>query len=169
MSEKRKPHDVESSTNMKVQRKFWLIEKVVWGILGLVVVWAAIGGTGRGPISKRSVSDKSGNLVVEYQHYLRFNRPEPMRVLVKKTSISDTLNLWIDRKFYDDVDVEKVYPQPIEMQLLADKTVFKFLAPEHEKTLLVTFVQKPSKPWSYKGQLGVIHGPSVLLSQFIYP
>ena len=169
MSDKKEPTDVQSSENMRLQRKFWRIEKVIIGILLLFLLWAALGGHGNGPLSKAVAGEKGSDFWIEYQHMMHYTRPEQMKVYMSSPENKDTLSLWMDKTYLENIRIETIDPMPVSTKLKEDKTVFQFLAQPGQKSLMVNIFQKGNKFWKHKGVVGLEGGKSHAVWNIVYP
>ena len=106
---------------------------------------------------------------IEYEHMLHFNRPESMKIYFRNKKATDTVSLWMDRLYYQEVQIKQIDPQPIATLLYADKVVFKFVVPEKKAPAMVSFQQNPGIAWKHQGTVGQVDGPSLFIWQFIYP
>ena len=69
MSEHHRVGDLEISQDLTFQRRSWIVQRVGWVMLALLIL-AALGGLfGPGPLSRARAGPHDGPLWVEYQRF----------------------------------------------------------------------------------------------------
>lgn len=155
------------SAGQRFHRREWIVQRVGWGAMILVVVAAVLGLLGPGPLSRVSVGDEQ-SLLVEYQRFGRLETTDELRIRVAGAAASGDLRIWIDRQLLERGQILQIVPQPRQTRSEADRIVFEFDAAE-EKPVVVRVSVRPDHPGRVSGRIGVEGGASVSLSQFTYP
>lgn len=158
----------EICEDMRFQRKQWLVQRCGWLIMSVIVLAGLLGVFGKGPLS-RSVVEGDG-LEVEHQRFLRAYAPSALTVVADARHAADgLLRLWLNGDFVRHVQFNQIMPLPQASHTDADKLVFTFLVARDAETARITFSFQPEQMGSFSGNLGIVGGPRVDLSSFVYP
>ena len=80
------------------------------------------------------------------------------------------LRIWINREFLDSIELERIVPQPVTVELGADRQTYVFDAPRLTAETLVVLRYKPTQPFtSVRIRAGVEGQPEASFRQFVYP
>lgn len=136
----------------------------------LIIVLALLGFFGTGPISLATAGDPDSPLLVEYQRFVRQQGQTSLTVQVDSGQISDgQIEVWISTGYVEDIEIEQLSQQPDEVLNDGDRLVFVFLAEDVSEPISVTFTLRPEVIGRITGDVGVVDGPQVHLSQLSYP
>ena len=154
----------EVSEDYSFQKKEWTVQRIGWVVMLLLIAAAAAGLLGSGPISSTSASAEG--LEVQYLRFARLQTPEQLRVLIDGGS--DRVEVWFDASFLSQKQIERITPEPAQVQCAGERYAFVFDAVEAEDTE-ITFHLRPDSPGRTRGRVGLSGGPAVDLWQFVYP
>jgi hypothetical protein len=93
--------------DMRFQRRTWMLERVAWIMLGLLICAALAGAFANGPISKAKASN--GELSVEYQRFQRLTRLFDFAVRIGGAAVPV---LKLNRAFQETYEIVSIEPQP---------------------------------------------------------
>ena len=141
-------------------------ERVGWLVMVLVLVAAALGLFGNGPISHRRSS--SDDLTVRYQRFARSQGNTSVEVEARAAGSAGTVDVWMAEDFLDAYDVETVQPPPRSTSTRAGGVVFSF-ATEGGAAVKVTFTLQPEDVGRQHGAVAVGDGRPATFTQFVYP
>ena len=156
-------YPVEEKT--RFQRRTWVIERLGWTALGLIVLAAFSGVFGFGPLSKTSSGDAS--LSIEYERFQRITHLVQFRVHLAASEAQER-QLELDDEFATSYEITDIEPRPMHSS-----------AGGHE--LQLTFSSKPSEPltiiiWAHPRSYGAVRlqvrtdgGADVHVAPFVYP
>src|SRR5690554_1240756 len=136
MVEKKQPGDLEIEQDLRYQENEWRVERIGGVGMALLVLAALAGLFGAGPGA--SARQESGPLRVRYRRVVRFYAPTDLIVnYTPAQPQGETVRFWIDRDAFDYFRVEQIVPQPESAQLLPDRILYEFQAPETGQPLRV--------------------------------
>lgn len=156
--------DLEIPQNLQYQRFWWIVHRLGWLILALLIVAGLLGFLGPGLLSKASAGD--GQLLVEYDRFLRSQSPTRFRVLLP-VSEGGLGFLWIDPTFLNELDIVRMVPEPIRTEVREQWIVHLFRTDPGGRAT-VTIYARPRGVGPIRGHLG--SGPSTVeFRQFVFP
>lgn len=152
----------------RFHRREWIVQRVGWGIMCLLVIAAAAGLLGPGPLSLARAGDER-TLLVEYQRFGRLETVDELRIVVG----SDVLNggdvkMWFDRALLDRAQIQRFDPEPSHARGEADRVVFEFDLQEDQPAIVVLSMRW-QRVGRASGRIGIEGGAMVSINQFIYP
>jgi hypothetical protein len=95
--------------HMRFQRRMWVIERVGWLVLALIVVLALLGLFGSGVLSKSRVS--AGSLTIDYARFERATRATRFTFHFT-ASPNNERRLRLNRPFLRDYEIRSIQPPP---------------------------------------------------------
>lgn len=94
--------------NIEVQKKGWMIQRVGWILMAVLVILAAFGFFGDGMISKKYV--QSGDQKFEYQQYSRFESRMELKFDLHSNSNQNIISFPVS--YLEKFRVESILPDP---------------------------------------------------------
>jgi len=153
--------------DLPFQEKEWTAERAGW-IIGLLLLLAGLAGLfGGGPLSR--AAPRQGPLRLEYSRFVRYRAPEVLTVQVDPGVSGETLQLWVDRAYLEDFELQQIVPAPDQTRVLPDRILYEFQAQPGDGPLRVTFQLRPQAAGSRSGRVGLEGGDTVTFRQFVYP
>lgn len=170
MSEPERIGDLEIHQDLPHERREWVIERIGWVLMGLLLLAAFIGLLGPGPLSSATAGESGSILWAEYDRFERSQAPSTLRVHVGPGASRDgKARLWLNRDFIDNVEIHLIEPQPEMVEAGPDRFVYTFNTPGSEQATAVTFHFEANRFWRIPVRIGLEGGPELQFSQFIYP
>jgi hypothetical protein len=168
MAKPQRVGSLEIGQDLDFQRKEWEVQRVAWLVV-LVILLAAVAGIfGAGPLSHAEAA--SGPLEMNYDRIARRGSETTLTLRVApQTAVDGELPLWLDRDFLDKVNIDRIVPEPAEMEAEDERVIYRFVAADPEQVAEITFQLNPAEPGIARGRLGVVDGAEVSFAQFIYP
>ena len=164
--------DLDPSRDESIQRTFWQLQRVGWGVMALVLLAGLLGLFGTGPLS-RTRSDPLAPLWAEYDRFGRRAGSEEIRVYLKPVGDrADHATFWVDRRFLDSVQVERIAPEPATSRLDGDRVIFEFdrrPPASASRTEAVSIRYRPESWGVLPVRLGVEGRPPLQFWTFLYP
>ncbi len=98
--------------DMRLQCRLWTLERLGWGLLGVLVLSASLGLFGSGPISQTVAQAPDGNLKIEYQRFERNGASGHIKVSAQNGPDG---KVWvvIGGDFLRNFTVESIQPEPL--------------------------------------------------------
>jgi hypothetical protein len=159
--------DLQVDEDLDFQRREWAFQRAGWVVLLLLVVAAALGLFGSGPLSDALAEDGSGTLRVEYERFARFHGPATVKVELGPGSVTqDEARLVLSRRFVERIAQLEIAPEPDQAEMGADTFTYVFRAREPGS---VTLRYLPDHFGTLDTTIAIEDGPAVEISQFVYP
>jgi hypothetical protein len=165
MGETRRLGDIEVHSDLEHERREWIVQRIAWIIMALVLACAMAGLLGAGFLSKAQIG--SDGLRIEYDRFARSQGPSELRIHCKPPA-GETFRLMISRPFIDHIEVEAITPEPKEQTSTREQAEFVFnRGAESEQVVVFRF--QPAKFGKISGQIALHGGPAIVLKQFFWP
>ena len=156
---------IEIDDDMPFQRRSWMLERIAWGVLGLLVLAALAGLFGSGLLSSATANEDG--LEVRYDRFMRLHGPSNLEVTAPVEG--GEVRLSISAGYLDDLQVNTISPEPESVEAGDDGHVYVFAASEEASELVVVFDTEPERIGRLRGEIAVEGGPQVGFTQFVYP
>jgi hypothetical protein len=165
-----KQNGLEIATDLKHQKRLWIVERIGWAVMVLLMGAGLMGLLGAGPLSHATAGKAGSELWVDYQKLDRCEASSQLRVHVGSESLKgDSLRLWVSRQYLDKTEVEKTTPEAEHQEAAGDRVVYVFRTAGSNEPIVLTFHVRPTEHGKNHARIGIVNGPEVHFSQFIYP
>jgi hypothetical protein len=165
--------DLEVNEDLDFQRHLWRFQRVGLVAMALVVVAALLGlFGGRGLLAqgKAGSNDEASLSVREYDRFVRFMKPTELRVQLEPGAASGgEARVWLDREYIEGVQIQRVSPQPDDVEGRPDRLTYVFKVNELDEPTAVTLNMMPQRFGLLQGQAGIEGEEPVNFNQFVYP
>ena len=152
---------LELEDDIKLHETGWIIQRVGWIIILLLVIAASLGIFGNGLLSKAEIIDDGNKLSFEK----RARYEAPMQMTIHATSRNERIDVRIPQSYFNIIELDKVVPEPLEQTLANGFVIFTF---ETEGPSTVKFYLIPEKTGTITVQIKV-NESDFSISHFIYP
>lgn len=120
---------LEIEEDMAFQRRNWAVERIGWAAMVLLVLAAALGAFGAGPLSATTARLPDGALAVTYERLHRRSATSTIKVEVARGGAREgDVAVDIDRAFAESFRITEIRPPPLESAALSDGMRFRFKA-----------------------------------------
>jgi hypothetical protein len=159
---------LEIPQDMAFQRRSWRVQRVGWAVLALIVAAGLAGLAGSGPLSPATQESQDASLRLEYDRFTRMHAPSRLRLHFGTQAVrAGEVRIWLDRSYMEQVKLERVVPQPQQVQVGEKRLVYVFAAEEGQPGA-VTFEMQHRTFGRISGRAGI--GDAVLeYRQLVYP
>lgn len=165
-----KQNDLEIATDLKHQKRLWIVERTGWAVMILLMAAALTGLFGAGPLSHATAGQTGSEFWVDYQKFDRCEATSQLRVHVGSGALkSESVGVWLSRHYLENVEVEKTTPAAEHQEAAGDRVVYVFRAAGSNEPIVLTFHVRPTEQGKKHARIGIVNGPEVHFSQFIYP
>lgn len=161
---------IEIDEDRTHQRVEWRIERVGWALMALLVLAAALGLLGDGPLGEARASRGEG-LDVEFDRLQRAAAPTEYRFSVDPVLAGGgTLRLRLDASLLDEIELQSIVPEPVSVAAGPGYTEFEFAidgtggAPAR-----IAFRFQPTTFGPVQGKASVPGARPLALDHFVYP
>lgn len=166
----RRVGDLEVDQDLDFERAVWVVQRVGWAAMTLVLVAALAGLLGPGPASWTKAEAPDGDLVAEYHRFVRANGPTDLEVSLGRAAVRDgRVRLWLDRAYLGGAEIERVTPEPESVEVGPDRLVYVFAVSRGGQAARVSFALSPRTAGPWDARLGVEDGADLAFRQFVYP
>ena len=137
----------------------------------LVSVAALLGLFGRGPLSTARLGASGAPLHSEYERFLRLKAPSRLVAYLGAAAVrpDSTAELWLDRRWLDDMQIKSITPEPRETRAVGDRVTYPFRVDPAATALRVTVELETRSLGVIRGRIGLPNGQPFSFSQFAYP
>lgn len=161
---------LQINEDIPFQRRFWIVERVGWVIMAIVVAAGALGLFSSGPLSRRQVGDPAGLLTVEHQRFARLQAPVEIRLtLSPAATAAGTVSLRLERDLVDALEIERMRPQPLRMWADGGGLRLDVAVAEPGRPAEIRVYTKPGRVGTLDGGIGLAGREAARFSQFVYP
>lgn len=154
---------------MPFQRRTWTVERVGWGLMALLLVAAALGLFGAGPLSTTLVQVPHAAAQIEYDRFQRKTAPAIVKIVVaERATESGELVVAVDDEFMRAYDIRSIRPEPAQSVALAHGIRFR-LETDPQTPATIYFHLQTARLGYFRPRLTIADGPAVELPILIYP
>lgn len=152
--------DLEIDEQFHLQEKGWVIQRVGWIIIILVMIAGGLGVFGGGFVSKKSSS--SGNIKAEYERFFRYETE--MKVLVESSNHISSISF--SQQYLKDFRIIRFVPEFDNNNTTENEVRYNFLPGQNH---IVTVYLIPKDYGTIGGTMKVNEINNITLNHFIYP
>jgi hypothetical protein len=168
MSEPKHVGDLEIDQDLAFQRRSWVVQRVGWILMLLLLACAVAGLVGPGPLSSAEAGVRGSPLWIEYNRFERYESPTTLRVHIGPGVGADgRVRVGLNREFVDGVDFVRVVPEPEAVEAGPGGLVMTVRVAAGPADVVVSF--EPRRYGSLPIRVSVADGFAVEATAFIYP
>lgn len=168
MAEPTKSNGLQLDSDVALQERMWLAERIGWILTALVLVAALLGAFGgSGPLNQGHYDDPDGSLSVKYQRMARHATETSLEV--RFLPQGRQAELWISNVSLEGLSLQRVLPEPQSVARNGDRTYFRFDAVTPSEPLAVEFVVTPTGYGPLVLGIGATDRTAASMSVFVYP
>lgn len=157
--------EIEINEELEHQRRAGRV-RIVGRLLMAILVLAALFGTfGGGALSKARVEAAGAQL--DYERISRFNSPSKLKLRIPPSS--SELNLSLSSEFLERIDIERIDPEPKEIELSPGKQIWRFPVSETNGPVEITVQYRPDAFGNTRGEFDIEGRGKLQFSQFYFP
>lgn len=162
---------LEIDEDLRYQRRAWIIQRVGWLLMALLILAALLGLTGNdGLLADGHAESSDGTLKIDYRRLARKASPSDIRISLQAEAIEgDQVRLWVAQGFFDGFQVENVVPEPESVAVDDERVLYTFAVGEVSDSIAINFNIEWQQVGSASGQIGLEGGPTVALDAFVFP
>jgi hypothetical protein len=146
-------------------RRGWLLERIGWVAMAVIVSGAVGGVFGGGWLSQAQAS--AGNaLTVRYSRLGRAHTPDELAV--DWLPRHGEAVLWIERSYLDEFEIREIRPPPASVVGSEERVYYRFPALDAGARVRVRFALQASRGGTLRGRLGA-DDAEVAIGQLMFP
>ena len=170
MGEPRRVGDLEIDQNLDFQRREWRVQRAGWWTIWLVLVLALGGVFGRGPLARATLGGIGNPLRAEYDRFARHGGESDLRLHVAPAAVTDGVaRVWLDREWVEGMDVLDIEPRPERVTVAGDQLRYDFRVGSTSQPSVIRFALQPDAMLRRELRAGLVDGPTLAGTQFVYP
>ena len=105
--------EVAVGEDLRFQRKWWMVERIVWILFLLIIIADLLGAFGREWLAKAHTIAPDKSLEIAYESVERFHAPSILTIKASPTAVQNgMLQLWVSQSIVKSLGKERVIPQP---------------------------------------------------------
>ncbi|MEW6131183.1 MAG: hypothetical protein AB1757_29405 [Acidobacteriota bacterium] len=161
---------IQVAQDLVHQQREWMIERIGWLLMSLLVLAALVGLLGTGPLSDAMVRDANSTLEAEYRRFARYQAPTVLRIHLSSQPATDAITrLSINRDFIDRIELQRIDPEPVRVEVTARQFIYNFQISNPPQSLTITLRYKPDTYGRLPIKLTTDEGARLAFTPFIYP
>jgi hypothetical protein len=168
---------IEAGSALEFQERWWRVERVAWVLTTLVLVVAAAGVFGRGPVARRTAGARGAGAWVEYERVVRFRTPTMLVVHLPAGPPPDgRTTLALRGSVLGKLSVQRVIPEPLASAAGPDGISYTIqrvaaatAAPGIADSATVRIVLEPGAAGPVQATVAVHGAPALSFRQFVVP
>ena len=170
MSSIQRVGDLDIAQDLRFSRRSWVVQRIAWVIGSLLLIGAAAGLFGRGPLSKAEAESDAGDLHVEYERFARHQGRTQLEITVDPADPQAAeVRVWISRAAFDAGKLQNIMPEPDFVEAASERLTLVFRREPDSGPFRISVeseVEEMGPQWT---ELGVVGGSQVGFRQFLYP
>jgi hypothetical protein len=147
--------------SMNLHSKGWILQRIGWALLLILLVCASLGLFGSGILSYNELSHEGHK--ISFERFGRFEAQQEIRIQTFGLSGQSTISF--PQQYLENFELETVVPQPVTQKVLEGDVIFSFTA---IGPMTATFYVKPQKTGTQNTTVKV-NNNRFHLRQLIYP
>jgi hypothetical protein len=168
MTETKSIDGLQLHQDMTHQRREWRVQRIAWVLMGLLMLAALLGLLGPGPLSHADVS--AAALRVEYSRFEHMQAPGELRIELPADAVqAGTVRLRLNRGFVEQVDLERIDPEPRASAADSDGLIYEFDTRRSPGPVAVVVYYKYRTFGHMPVHVAMEGGPAVSFAQWVYP
>lgn len=158
----------EIDQDLAFQRREWMVQRVGWWVLVSFVLAALAGLFGGGPLS-RARAGTVGRFSIEYERFGRVGATSLVTVRDHAAlGARASSELRIARSYFDSVSIERVTPEPGQIEIGEADVVLRFETQQEGPALTVVLEIKPRRAGLHRAAFANGQGAELSFSQLTY-
>lgn len=159
--------------DLKFQQRDWRLQRAGWALMALILLLAAGGLFGRGPLAHASAGDAASGLTIRYERIERRHADSSVRIEVAAPAApaNEPLRLIVDSTWLENAGVQQILPAPSTTQIAGSRVVYLFERSDagDGAPTRITLQLQPEAFGRIHGRIGLQDGPQLELTQFVLP
>lgn len=152
------------------QRREWVVERVWWAVLALLLVAALLGLFSSGPLSESTSGGPEAGVEVQYERFLRHTAKATWTIRVQPGAVeSGKATVFVSDELAQAMQMQHVSPQPLVERSTRTGVELVFAAPRADSPPLVRLAFRADAIGLRDGTIRSDDGSGAPIWLFIYP
>lgn len=148
----------------------WRCQRCGWAVWAAVLVAAAVGLLGSGPLSRQTLTSDNGSLSVEYDRWVQYHHPTSVVFRAAIHSPAKTpLELAVGGTWLNRIDIQDISPRPEHVVLSGREQLFLFRLEGKPTTPTIRFRIQFDEYGHSEATVRVNGDAPLQFQQFVYP
>ncbi|OQW32260.1 MAG: hypothetical protein A4E19_19710 [Nitrospira sp. SG-bin1] len=162
--------DLEIKQDLDVQRTTWIIQRIGWAAMALIVLAALAGVFSSGPLARTVMTDDQRLFSLEYDRFGRYESESVLRLeLTPEATKASHVTLWIDRIYWAKYAIEQILPEPSATRTGSDGFSYTFdIGAQHAPAAIILRL-RPEHIGMAEGHIRVNDRGSITFHQLVFP
>lgn len=161
---------LEINQNLHVQKQIWIVQRIGWVGMALIILAALSGVFGSGPLARTEVTDDQQTFRLLYDRFGRYEGELVLQlVLSPETTKTNRVTVEIDRAYWISHAVQQIAPEPLISSIGIDGFRYTFEIHAPSTPAVIVFRLRPKYLGALDGHIRVNDGGPLQLNQFIFP
>jgi hypothetical protein len=155
------------------QHRMWRIERIGWWSIAGILMAAAAGLFGHGPLSRTTLEltdhqQPAQVMVLDYDRFARAHS-ESQFIFSRQAGPQkgSTFTLWLSGDYLTDVELLRITPDPVSQEPVLNGVRYRFHLQEGAQTVIFRF--KAERGGSLSGSFRLNDGPPAAFRQWLFP
>jgi hypothetical protein len=150
----------------RFQRREWVIQRIGWVILALILIAALTGVFGRGPLAHQKLANDTA--MIEYERFVRRDADTRWELTLREAPAGGHAEVAIDAQFARNFEITAIHPEPTSTALSGGRWIYRFER-QAAGEMLVVFVVQPERVGRHEGAITANDSAPFQLWQLTYP
>jgi hypothetical protein len=161
---------LEIDQDLEFQRRMWVVQRVGWAAMVLIVVLALLGLFATGPLSSAATETSDGALQIEHGRFARHEALTTLELAVGPQAVANSqVQVRASQSFLDTYSIEQIVPEPDSVALESDGVTWTFSVGELAGPGQITLLVRPERIGFQRSEIGLAGGQTLSFRQLIYP
>jgi hypothetical protein len=161
---------IDIDEDMAFQRRTWIAERIGWSLFGLVLVAAALGLFGTGPLAETEATSPDGSVGLRYERFARTATETGMTAEIDAApQVDGIFRLRLGPELSERYLLVRVQPEPRRMLLEGRAIVLELAAEPSGRPTSLRLWLKPDRPGLIQSEVGLVGGQPLAFWQLVYP
>jgi hypothetical protein len=162
--------NIDLSQDMVFERREWVLQRVGWVVIALLLVAALLGLLGHGPLTREQAVDINSASWLEYNSVDHYQASSQLKLHVGPGAASGKqLRVSLNQAYLERIELERVMPEPASQELGEGRVFFVFDVAEPGQPLDVAFQLAFTQFGRANAEVAVEGGPQFSFSQLVLP
>lgn len=165
------PSIAEIDAQAPIQARIWRVSKIAWWGMGAVLMLAAIGLFGDGPLAEEEAMAGDGSLRVTYDRFQRADASSPFILRTSHRQADGNVAFCLDRAFLDVWQMSQMEPSPLREEAHGEDVCHVIAVPPGmpAPVFIKFWAHARMGSLSAEGRLRMPGGESVRLRALVWP
>lgn len=156
----------EMLKTMPFQRREWVVQRIGWALVALILLGGLLGLFGRGPLAQRTSANPA--LQVEYEWLTRRDSQTTWKLTPLVPPVDGKYRVALDANWAQHFRIHAIQPEPVSAQLADGRWVYVFEARD-VRDLPIVFHVEAGRMGALEGSISLNDSAPLQIAQFIYP